>query len=176
MIKSGPGGTQKSAQMATSHDPHKLRHGHFSYSGVPGNLINYIRGREIHGGGGIEMMMVRSASAVQRKSNQRKSDRAKRSNIVVKENVYEAFTLKCIALTKRVFANSIEKKFVRCQVANPLDINLAIYKKQVDDLRYTSGSYERRAGELLDNNSALYWESDTSISDGLSGLSEDEKG
>ena len=94
--------------MATSHDPRKLRHGHFSHSGVPGNLVNYIRGRETHGGGGIERMMVRSASAVQRKSNQRKSDRAKRSNIIVKENVYEAATLKCIALTKRIFANSIE--------------------------------------------------------------------
>ena len=169
---------RKSAQMATSYEAHKLRRcGRlFQHHEVPGNLINFLKGRECHGGGGIERLMMRAASKVQRKSNERKSERAKKNNVNVEENLVEAATLKFIAISKRLFANSIEKKYVGSQVANPLNNEFDFYKKQVDILRYVCGAYERKVGQLLDCNSALFWESDTSISDAYSSGEEDEKG
>ena len=166
---------RKGAQIATSHEAHKLRRCGQHHE-VPGNLIQFLKNRESFGKGGIERLMVRAASKVQRKSNERKSERAKRNNVNVEENLVEAATLKCVAITKRLFANSIEKKYVGSQVANPLNNEFDFYKKQVDILRYVCGAYERKVGQLLDCNSALFWESDTSISDAYSSSEEDEKG
>ena len=170
VFHSGPGGSKLLPIMPVSHDMKHVRN-EGQGRGIPGNFLQYMKGREVHGVGGLDFRVRNAADSFFEYSEQRQTQRENRNNLDIQENNFEVLMLKRVALSNRLFANSIERKCVRLEITDPTNNELPLFKAQVNDLRFISGSYEHRMGELMDMNYAITWESDTSLSDGYSSSS-----